>query len=90
MRESEKQIRFFASQCLTAQETERKRIAAELHDSIASSLAAIKFNIEKTQVVMEQGLATPNPCKVWSPRSNRPLWKPEGSWPIYGPLSWMT
>jgi PAS domain S-box-containing protein len=59
LRESEKQIRFFASQCLTAQETERKRIAAELHDSIAASLAAIKFSIEKTQVEMERGLATP-------------------------------
>jgi PAS domain S-box-containing protein len=59
LRESEKQIRFFASQCLTAQETERKRIAAELHDSIAASLAAIKFSIEKTQMEMKQGLATP-------------------------------
>ncbi len=57
--ESEKQIRFFASQCLTAQETERKRIAAELHDSIAASLAAIKFRIEKTLMEMKQGLATP-------------------------------
>ncbi len=59
LRQSEKKVRFFASQCLTAQETERKRIAAELHDSIAASLAAIKFSIEKTQVEMKQGLATP-------------------------------
>lgn len=59
LRESEKQIRFFASQYLTAQETERKRIAAELHDSIAASLAAIKYSIEKTQTEMKQGLATP-------------------------------
>ena len=59
LRQSEKQVRFFASQCLTAQETERKRIAAELHDSIAASLAAIKYNIEKTQTEIKQGLATP-------------------------------
>ncbi len=41
LRESETQVRFFASQCLTAQETERKRIAGELHDSIAASLGAV-------------------------------------------------
>ena len=40
LRKKENQIRFFASQCLTAQETERRRVAAELHDSIAASLAA--------------------------------------------------
>ncbi|MGC1404601.1 MAG: ASKHA domain-containing protein [Thermodesulfobacteriota bacterium] len=56
LRQSEKKVRFFASQCLTAQETERKRIAAELHDSIAASLAAIKFRIEKTLAEMEQGI----------------------------------
>ena len=47
LRESENKVRFFASQCLTAQETERKRIAGELHDSIAASLGAVKFRIEK-------------------------------------------
>ena len=47
LRESENQVRFFASQCLTAQETERKRIAGELHDSVAASLGAIKFSVEK-------------------------------------------
>ena len=57
--QSEQRVRFFASQCLTAQETERRRVAAELHDGIAASLAAIKFGMEKTQAEMEQGLATP-------------------------------
>ena len=57
LRQSEKQVRFFASQCLTAQETERKKIAAELHDSIAASLVAIKYSIERIQSEMEQGLA---------------------------------
>ena len=47
LRESETQVRFFASQCLTAQETERRRIASELHDSIAASLAAIRLRIER-------------------------------------------
>jgi len=54
----EDQVRFFASQCLTAQETERKRVAGELHDSIAASLAAIKFRIEKTADDMNQDRAS--------------------------------
>jgi PAS domain S-box-containing protein len=56
LRESENQVRFFASQCLTAQETERKRIAGELHDSIAASLSAIRLRIERIALEMKQGL----------------------------------
>jgi PAS domain S-box-containing protein len=58
LRRKENQIRFFASQCLTAQETERRRVAAELHDSIAASLAGVKFKIEKIAQDMKQGLAS--------------------------------
>ena len=46
VRESEKQLRFLSSKLLTAQEEERKRISRELHDSIGSSLSAIKFGVE--------------------------------------------
>lgn len=35
-----------SSQLLNAQETERRRIASELHDSIGQSLSSIKFNLE--------------------------------------------
>ena len=59
LRKKENQIRFFASQCLTAHETERRRVAAELHDGIASSLAGIKFRFEKIAGEMKQGLGTP-------------------------------
>jgi len=59
LRESEKQVRLFASQCLTAQETERRRIAAELHDSLAASLAATKFRIETISQGMKQGSGNP-------------------------------
>ena len=59
LRESEKQVRFFASQCLTAQETERKRVAGELHDSIATALAAMKIRIEKVTEEMQQGHGSP-------------------------------
>jgi len=55
LRRKENQIRFFASHCLTAHETERRRIAAELHDSLAASLAGIKFRTEKIAQDMKQG-----------------------------------
>jgi PAS domain S-box-containing protein len=54
LRESEKQLRILSSQLLKAQEEERKRIACELHDSIGSSLSAIKFSIENTCKQFEQ------------------------------------
>jgi len=46
LKESERQLKHLASQILTTQETERKRIAGELHDSIGSSLHAIRFRLE--------------------------------------------
>ncbi len=59
LRESENRVRFFASQCLTAQETERKRVAGELHDSIAASLGAMRFRIDKIAEEMKQGNGSP-------------------------------
>ena len=58
LRESDTQVRFFASQCLTAQETERKRIAGELHDSIAASLGAMRFRIDSIAEEMKKGRGT--------------------------------
>ncbi|HVP78422.1 MAG TPA: PAS domain S-box protein [Thermodesulfobacteriota bacterium] len=46
LRESETRLRLLSSQLLTAQESERKRIAMELHDSIGQMLTAIKFKAE--------------------------------------------
>jgi PAS domain S-box-containing protein len=59
LRKSEAQVRRFASQCLMAHEEERKRIARELHDSIASCLAAIRFTLEKAQEEIKNGVASP-------------------------------
>ena len=58
LRESEQRLRFLSSRLLTAQEDERKRIARELHDSIGSSLSAVKFGLEKTFKDFAQGIAT--------------------------------
>jgi PAS domain S-box-containing protein len=55
LRDKESRLRFFASKYLTAQETERRRIAAELHDSIASALAGLKFKVERTGEDMKRG-----------------------------------
>jgi PAS domain S-box-containing protein len=55
LRDKESRLRFFASKYLTAQETERRRIAAELHDSIASALAGLKFRVERTGEDMKRG-----------------------------------
>ena len=49
VRESEKRLRYLSSQLLSAQESERKRIAAELHDSIGQTLAALKFRMENAR-----------------------------------------
>jgi len=60
LKESEKKLRYLSSELLTAQEGERKRIAGELHDSIAASLTAVKFTIERTLGQMGQGTGTPD------------------------------
>jgi PAS domain S-box-containing protein len=43
---SEMQLRRLSTQLLKVQESERKRIAGDLHDGIGQSLSAIKFGVE--------------------------------------------
>ncbi len=47
LKESQKRLRYLSSELMAVQEKERKRIAGELHDSVAASLGAIIFSIEK-------------------------------------------
>jgi len=47
---SREELKLLASQLLGAQEEERKRIAREIHDSIGSSLSAVKFSVENVAV----------------------------------------
>ena len=43
---TEKKIKSLSARLITAQEEERKRIAAELHDGVGQTISAIKFNLE--------------------------------------------
>ena len=54
LRESESRCRLLSSQLLSAQEKERRVIARDIHDSIGSSLAAIKFKVESVLIKMEE------------------------------------
>ncbi|NIQ39219.1 MAG: hypothetical protein GTN81_11585 [Proteobacteria bacterium] len=47
IRESEEHLRHLSSQLLEVQESERKRVGKELHDTVAQTLAAIKVNLER-------------------------------------------
>jgi signal transduction histidine kinase len=46
LRQSEKQLRILSSKLMNAQENERKALAHELHDSIGSSLTAVKLGLQ--------------------------------------------
>lgn len=54
LKDSERQLRSLSSQLLTAQEEERKRIARELHDSIGSSLTAVRLSLSNALCHAEQ------------------------------------
>jgi len=50
------ELRRLSAQLISIQETERKTISRELHDSIGQSLVAIKFGLENTLEKMRQGM----------------------------------
>ena len=48
LKESEDHLRLLSARLLNIQETERSRIATEIHDSLGQSLNAIKFRFQET------------------------------------------
>lgn len=46
LRESRQQLRVLSSRVLATQETERRRVAHELHDELGQALTAIKINLQ--------------------------------------------
>ncbi len=55
LRESEGRCRLLSSELLAAQETERRNIAREIHDSLGQSLAVIKYGVETAIDQVRQG-----------------------------------
>ncbi len=53
--ESETQLKHLSSALLKVQESERRMVAAELHDDLSQLLTAIKFHIESALVRMDPG-----------------------------------
>jgi signal transduction histidine kinase len=49
LRGSERKLRYLADQLLTAQENERKRLAAELHDELGHALLALKLQLSSIE-----------------------------------------
>jgi two-component system, NarL family, sensor kinase len=54
-RRADKRLRFMAQQVVHSQEEERTRVSRELHDGISQMLAALKFSLESTLLLLQQG-----------------------------------
>jgi PAS domain S-box-containing protein len=53
LRESEERLKFLSSRLLEVQEHEKKSIATELHDSVASSLTAVILGLSRARPAIE-------------------------------------
>ncbi|MGV8074779.1 MAG: PAS domain S-box protein [Syntrophobacteraceae bacterium] len=56
IRKSEGQLRFLSSKLLSVQEEEKRRIAGEIHDSLGSSLSAIKISLESIRTRTDEDM----------------------------------
>jgi len=52
LRRSTRDLEALSEQLMTAQEAERKRIAQEMHDSVGQTLSAIKYSLERAQMLV--------------------------------------
>lgn len=55
LRASRNNLALLSEQLIQAQEGERRRIAAELHDSVGQSLSAIKYTLERAIIMVQRG-----------------------------------
>ena len=62
-----KELDTLSSRLLTSQEEERKRIAGEIHDSLSSSLSAIKYVVEDNITQLEKGITNPESLRALIP-----------------------
>jgi len=60
LRKSESELRLLSSRILEAQESERKRVARELHDGIGQALTGIKFALENGLRRLKEVEASPH------------------------------
>jgi signal transduction histidine kinase len=54
LRRSRNELAVLSAQLIRAQESERKRIALELHDSVGQSLSAVKYTVERALGMVRQ------------------------------------
>ena len=54
LRNSSRELELLSQQLIKAQESERRRIAQELHDSVGQSLSAIKYSLERAAELHRQ------------------------------------
>ncbi|MGC8491261.1 MAG: PAS domain-containing sensor histidine kinase [Syntrophobacteraceae bacterium] len=69
LRQNELELRNLSARLLSAHEEERKKVAAELHDSLGSSLTAIKMGIENARAGIdrtESGWELLDPPLAWT------------------------
>jgi signal transduction histidine kinase len=54
LRASQRELEAMSEQLINAQEGERKRIAQDLHDSVGQGLSAMKYSLERAQVLVRR------------------------------------
>ena len=59
LEETQEQLRFVSSRLLLAEETERKRIARDIHDGIAQHWSTIRFRVENILQHLDEQVAAP-------------------------------
>jgi len=59
LRESEERLRVLSAKLVEAQEKERKIVAKDIHDSVGSNLAAVKYGLEEKLSRMDHGGKSP-------------------------------